>query len=66
MNKIFAILLMMISLTVLTGCGCKDLDEEECKNDPDCLSVYKPCPEGVFGCLPDGTMFTECRDKETE
>jgi len=66
MNKIFSVILAVFSLTLLTGCGCKSMDEQECKESPDCLSVYKPCPEGVFGCLPDGTMFTECRGKETE
>ncbi|MBN2096667.1 hypothetical protein JW752_04735 [Candidatus Peregrinibacteria bacterium] len=66
MTKIISVILAVFSLMILTGCGCKDMNEQECKESAECLSVYKPCPEGVFGCLPDGTMFTECRDKEVK
>ena len=64
MKKMFAMMFIIISIVLLTGCGCKDLKEEGCKLDQECLSVYKPCPEGAFGCHTDGTYFAECRDKE--
>ncbi len=65
MKKILYLIVIIISITLLTGCfGCKNLNEEKCKLNQECLSVYKPCPEGAFGCYTDGTYFAECRDKE--
>ena len=63
--SIAIIIVIIIGIVLSTGCfGCKNLDKEKCNRNQDCLSVYKPCPEGVFGCETDGTMFAECRDKE--
>jgi len=62
--KIFSIILIIIAIGLLSGCGgCETKGDEACKKDPNCLNIYKPCPEDIFGCLPDGTIFTECRTK---
>ena len=65
MKKALSLIIVIISIALLTGCfGCKSYDENKCKTNDSCLTVYKPCPEGVFGCRPDGTIFSECLDKE--